>query len=434
MIRTIFFYAVFLFFNSAYAEDDSLVLPEPLSFQAALDFADKQYHYSFNQSQSTIALVRAGYLESTSQNDIEVSLKGYVRNVGVSDLGDNSKDFDRKISVIAKKNLYDFGLTSDKEKWLESLIIVNEASSLVKKEQYLNQVLKAYFDVLKADNTFLFNNENMSIAFVQFDKAKQKLEFGLTSDLDILKAQSHYEKVRQQRYLSESQQRFTRQVLSELLGASTLPDQLETPNIKLHRKIIGDVNQIIDLALLNSESIKLQQAKLNSAMLGIALASSSNTASIDAVLEVSDYEYSSPTRDKWRAGINFNFPLYSGDRVNSAVQSAKAKYQLAAADMQQASSLLRLKILSLWQVIEQKTVELEGAKIQQEYRDLYLEQSRANYELDYQSDLGDSMVQFSHSRAERLSTGFDLELAWYELILLVGNHNSDKLLKIAENN
>ncbi len=425
-----FFSFIFLSlsFNAAYSLEEDKILPEPLSFQSALEFAAYNYHYSFLNAKAAIELVRANDSINSANNDLDINLKGYVRQAGISALADKFKDKDHKISLVVKKSLYDFGLSASKEKQFDTLIRVKEAELELKKEEYINDVIEAYFQVLRADNQYLADNENMSIAYIRFNRAQENAEFGLTSDLDILEAQSNYEQVRQQRYFSEDQQRFTRQVLAELLGSSTLPDQLETPNINTRRIIIDDVSKLIDLALKNSKNIQLKYLKLDASKQGLNIASSVISPNIDVEFQLNDYKYDTPTRDEWRASINFNIPLYSGDRSTSASQSASAKYHSTLSELQQAQSSLRIKVLKLWQRIKQKTVEFQGAKIKQEYRDLYLEQSRANYELEYKSDLGDSMVQFSRSRAERFSIEFDLEIAWRELISLVGNKNINKIL------
>lgn len=419
------------FISNAYAADvteKGLELPEPLSFNAALTFAEKQYHYSFQLNNSAIKVAEAKSLAQQSSDDLSVDLKGYLRKVGVSEVGDPENDNDSKVSLIAKKKLYDFGLTDKQNKFNNIAVLIKRLEFELKKEQYLLKVIEAYFNVLKADNEYLTHNENMSIAFIRFNRAQEHQELGITSDLDILKAQSNYELVRQQRYLSESKQRFTRQVLSELLGSSNLPDQLEIPVFN-EQNIIDDVDLLIDLAFKNSKEMRWQQARLIQSQQAIKVASNTFSPVIEAELELTDYQRVSAFRDDWRASINFNIPLYAGDKKNSGVKLAQANHQQSLANIKQTESNIRLKVLELWQTIKQKTLELEGAKIKQEYRDLYLEQSRANYELEYKSDLGDSMVQFSKSRAERYQIEFDLESAWRQLTQLVGHNNQSQLIK-----
>ena len=81
---------------------------------------------------------------------------------------------------------------------------------------------------------------------------------------------------------------------------------------------------------------------------------------------------------------------------------------------------LRLEVLELWQLLQQLKLEIRGKTIEQGYRDRYLDRSRAEYELEFRTDLGDSMVLFSRSSAERLQTLYAFELAYQRLSALVG--------------
>ncbi len=83
-------------------------------------------------------------------------------------------------------------------------------------------------------------------------------------------------------------------------------------------------------------------------------------------------------------------------------------------------SKLRLEVLELWQKIQQLDFEIESAAVEQDFRDAYLDRSRAEYELEFKTDLGDSMVLYTRSNAERLRKLYAYELAYRRLGALVG--------------
>ena len=62
----------------------------------------------------------------------------------------------------------------------------------------------------------------------------------------------------------------------------------------------------------------------------------------------------------------------------------------------------------------------KGYKTQFEYRNLYLEKSRVNYELDRQSDLGDAMVQLSRAEYELEKNSYEFVITYEILNLIVG--------------
>jgi len=51
---------------------------------------------------------------------------------------------------------------------------------------------------------------------------------------------------------------------------------------------------------------------------------------------------------------------------------------------------------------------------------MYLDKSRAEYELEFSTDLGDAMVQFSDSRMKVFQVYFEIEMAWLKLTKLLG--------------
>ncbi len=58
--------------------------------------------------------------------------------------------------------------------------------------------------------------------------------------------------------------------------------------------------------------------------------------------------------------------------------------------------------------------------MERDYRHRYLDRSRPQYELEFKTDLGDSMVLFSRSNTERLRSLYAFEHAYQRLAALVG--------------
>lgn len=404
------------------------VLPSPLTLSAALAQAENPRHFELQIINHDLDELSALSSAQLAADDVTVNLEGRISKVGVSDLGDPDDDNDSAVSLFLRKPLYDFG-SSDQS---EHLIKLQIGTKLLGKKLLIQQrklrILEKYYAVLNADNEFLRHNESLAIGFIRFDRARENTELGLSSELEVLRLQSLYEVIRQQRYNAENQQRLTRTILSEELGFPQQPvDELEVPKIQLDRPIIDDVDELIEQAFKNSIALKITQNKIASALQSIAVADSKDSAKLDLELEVSDYVRGSSRRDDWRATIYFDFPLYSGNRSDSSVQRARAIHARTIGQFEQEKSRLRLEVLELWQNIRQQTLVVQGALIDLDYRDLNLDKSRAEYELEFQTDLGDSMVNFSNSRANRFQAEYALSLVWYKLEALVGKSYLDKM-------
>ena len=102
--------------------------------------------------------------------------------------------------------------------------------------------------------------------------------------------------------------------------------------------------------------------------------------------------------------------------------------------MQQVRSQIRIDVLTLWQSIRQNTLRLGGELLDQEYRDMALDRSRTEYQLEFKADLGDAMVDYSNSRMKAYQARFALEMAWIKLEKLLGKAYLDNMQNTGNNN
>jgi len=407
---------------------EPLALPEPLTLQAALTFASKPDHYQLQSAEQKIqqALAEAGY--AASDNDVSISVNGRLRKAGVSSVGAGANDNDSLVSLFVRKPLFDFGKTTTRN----SLARLNSELKQLEKDYLIEQrtlsIAQKYFDVLNADNEFLRHNEELAIGYIRFDRARENKELGLTSDLEVLERQVVYEKIRQNRYNSENMQRLTRILLAEELGfPDTPPSELSVPELISTRVISDDVDMLVQQAFKHSLMLKIQLKKHQISMKAIESAHHTSRPQLDVELEISDYTREGLYRDDWRATLYFDIPLYAGSAGKTATDIAKAKQNQALSDLHRTRSEIRISVLHLWQTIRQNELRLGGELINQEFRDMTLDRSRAEYDLEFNTDLGDSMVQFSDSRMKAYKARFALEMAWRKLQVLLGDEFINKM-------
>jgi outer membrane protein TolC len=390
-------------------------LPEPLTLQAALDTAANSTHFELLAVDQRLEVVKAEMGIEQGNNDFSLDLTGRIREVGLSDEafeGDESDD--SAASLILSKPLYDFGLQDSLENKLDLQLKALEYQKRLVIERRRLQIMEKYFAVLNADNNFITENEALAIGFIRYDNALQDQELGLVPEIEVLRLQSAYEVTRQRRSLAMQQQRLTRAILAEAMGyPDQLSSDLEIPVIDTGRGLPDDLTTLVDRALQFSLEAQVVQANTQAAQAGIGIAAATDNPSLGLELEASSYQRESRLRDDWRASLYIEIPLYSSSPAGE-INLAKAHYNQALANQQQLQSHLRLEVLKLWQQIQQLRLELQGKAIEQDYR------SRAEYELEFKTDLGDSMVLYSRSNTERLQSLYAFELAYQRLSTLVG--------------
>ena len=403
-------------------------LSEPLTLAAALGTAHNEAHYDLVAIDQRLQAVRAELGIEQGDNGFSLDLIGRIRQVGLSEVarsiddedGVDDNGNDNAASLILSRPLYDFGLLDSRENQFALQLQALEYQKRLLIEQRRLEIMEKYFAVLNADNHFISENESLAMGFIHYDNAVQDQELGLVAEIEVLRLQAEYEVIRQQRYLAEHQQRLTRAMLAEAMGyPEALPSELEVPEINPDRILPDDFDALVSQALVYSLEALAAQANSQAAQAAIGIAAATDNPSLDLQLEVSSYERDSRLRDDWRAGLYLEIPLYSGSSP-ARLDLAKAKHRQALANQQQVQSHLRLEILGLWQKIQQLKLIIQGRSIEQDYRDKYLDRSRAEYELEFKTDLGDSMVLYSRSSSERLQALYAFELAYQRLTALVG--------------
>jgi outer membrane protein TolC len=399
-------------------------LPDPLPLQTALQSAQNPRHFELVEIEQRLQALSAELGIDRGQQDFRLDLTGRIRQVGLNEEAQQVDDDggDSAASLILTKPLYDFGLQNSRESSFNLQLQALEQQKLLLVQRRRLDILEKYFDVLNADNRFLAENEALAIGYIRYDNAVQDQELGAAAEVDVLRLQSEYEVIRRKRLLAQQQQRLARSILAEAMGyPGQLASDLEIPSIDTGRKISGDVGALVEQALNHSLEARVAQANTLAAQAAIKTAETTDGPSLGLELELSAYERVTRTRDDWRAGLYFEIPLYRGSS-SARVSQASAHYQQALAQQEQLQSNLRIEVLRLWQQLQQLQLEIEGRFVERDYRELELDRSRAEYELEFKTDLGDSMVSYSRTNAERLRAIYAYELAYQRLAALVGEN------------
>lgn len=412
----------FCLFNLSVAQADSAFkLPDPLSLQQAMQMANDMQHYQIIEAQADMegALSRLEQAESAMGFRAQLELEAaYIEPSRIA--LDQSKN-DGRVSLRLIKPIYDFA--GSDEKVLAASI---EQAALQQHMQYIIlqrkiDIAKQFFEVILADLKYAWDNEAMAIAFVQFDAAKDRYALAQLSDVDMLESENDYMTILHERSLSEMSQRHSRAVLAELLNTpSQLPSDLNRPVLKDLVSGLPEYSVLLDTIMQKNPLIKLNEKQLEAANQRVVAESQQLNPRLDAELEVSEYARLQGSSDEWRAQINLVIPLYENASIKSAIAKARADWLKQRAVLLNIKIQTRQQVLSLWQSINVLSKRREQLKTSQEFWELNLDKSRALYEMEVKTDLGNSMVAISELQYKQAKNEFELALAWMQLRLLAG--------------
>lgn len=395
-------------------------LPQPLTLEQALSYVE-ELHPAMQMAHAEQLAAEARQQESEAEDDLSISLEARARWVQPPTSFSDEPVEDHKGSLFVRKSLYDFGRSSNLQQAARSEAQAMAMQYQSQRDQHRLDIMRAFFDVLLADQENFRDDEAMAVAYIALDRLRNRLELGQSSDIEVLQQESVYQGVRYRVLESESRQRITRSQLANLLNRpGELPAELATPAFDYTDRPLPEYEQLLNLAQLHNPTLKSLQLALEAAQRRVESERSERMPRLDGELEASSYSRELGGNDKWRAGVTLSVPIYNGNRVDSAIAVAQAEVMRLRGELTQGRQELRQALLQSW--FELQRLELKGEQAQSElnYRELYLDRSRANYEMEVTADLGDAMVRLSDAQLALIKNDFNTALAWEQLRALVG--------------
>ena len=401
------------------AEDESS--PEVLTLERALEQASGD-HPDLQIARAEVERARAEQLSVDAFTGLESQLTGQLRWIDPPDIAYDQDQGDHKLSLFANKRLYDFGYTASLEEAAEAGIASKEYLYNHALNEHRIAIMAAYFDVLLADIRATRDQEEMTVAYLAFDKAKDRHELGMLSEIDLLELQSNSQAklvtYRRSSYLQQT----TRHNLANILNAPGNPEsELETPELGSNdRKIPDDVAEWVGIAEKQNPLILALKAKISAANKRLASARGVTNPVLSGQVEISRYAREAGSYDNWRAGVTLDIPLSTSGKSEALAATSRAEVLKAKAELEQQRRNIGQKLLESWNELKTLQVERNSAEALMDYRDLYLDRSRAIYQMEVKADLGDAEAKIMDARFKIMQNKFAIALVWAKVEAMLG--------------
>lgn len=402
------------------AESQPEPLPEPLTLEYALGLADAPHpHLLAAVAERDAALARRDLAAST-----------YGINAGVNAEATWSEPAERafdqsyndsQAGVYVRKRLYDFGRTRGLVAAAEAQLTGQELRFADARLQRGLDILDSYLNVLLADLRFRVHDEAMAIAYVRLDRANDRHELGQISDIDRFEADTLYQETRSARFLAQAAQRTARVRLAEALNRpGQLSGTLAEPDLGIADREPPELETLIAEVLQDSPRVLSLRAETEAARERIQAARALERPILSGRAEANEYQRQTGDTYPWAVGLQVEVPLFTGGRGAAERAQARAELARSEAELARAQQELRQTVQSLWEEIRVLRASRDETRTREEYRELYLDRSRSLYELEVNSDLGDSMVRSSEARLRQAELDYRLLLNWGRLNVLRG--------------
>ena len=212
-----------------------------LQKQCSVDLID-QKHPDLRYANADLQSANSNLQEALSNNDLTVSLKVDARWIEPSTLALNQNKEDHKLGFYVNKTLYDFGRSSARFDAVSQQVLSQSLQYLNMRQRHYLRVMKSYFDVVLADLQFYRYNEEMAVAYIQFDRMQTRQKLGQFTETDVAEKEVEYQRVRRLRTHSQNQQRVTRSILAQALNKpNNLPSTVSKPELDVISRKLPEI-------------------------------------------------------------------------------------------------------------------------------------------------------------------------------------------------
>jgi len=406
MTRTAFVFFLVTLCATAGAESGD-VLPEPLTLEDALRLSRGEVPQLL-RAQAVQDAAQADQLAAESVGALQLTARGRLRVVEPSYKSPDDDHNDSSASLALRKRLHDFGYSDALKMSAGKAIEAGQWQQLHAAQQAHLEVMRAFFDVLLVDLENARDTEAMSIAFIAADRARDRNELGKMSDIEMLQLESEYQEVRRQQLASGSRQLLARSRLALAMGRpGELVSNLVTPKIVLPEKDPDDYQAFWEKVQQHNPELKVLRAERLAAREKLAAARAAHGPVLSAEIDAAVYNRNTASTHPLAAGLVLEMPILDGGRRDAGVARAQSAVSLADAALREGRLRLEQQARELWAARRILRADLQAFYALQDYRDLYLDRSRALYELEVKADLGDAMTQISEVRLKLSGVLFD---------------------------
>lgn len=395
-------------------------LPEPLSLEDALAFARPDLP-AIEMALAAREASAADLAEAESLSGVRLSAIGRLSAIRPSYRAYDRSNNDSSFRIALTKRLYDFGYSEALE---ESARLAGDGSEwrhLRARQRAHLEIMRSFYDVILADLQFARDNEAMAGAFIDADRARDRHELKRLSDVTLLELEAAYQEALRARSESEALQRAARSRLAIAMGRpNDLVSELVHPQAPDTQVPLPEYEDLLAEVMRDNPELKALRAGVESAEAGVEAARMGHGPVLSGELDASVYNRTTNSTHPLAAGLVLEVPLLTGGAKDAAIAQARAELRSSRAKLTATEHALRQKVLDLWLGMGTLRRQLEALQVRGDYRELYLDRSRALYELEVKTDLGDAMTEISAVRLDVAYAEFEWMAAQAELAALSG--------------
>jgi outer membrane protein TolC len=336
-------------------------------------------------------------------------------------------------AVTARQRIYDFGKTNralEKRKLEKSEAQRRLARGL---QVLQHDVAARYYDYLLSVQAVDALMQTNAIAYVEYDKAREKNEVGLVAQRKVSGLYAVYrgEKLKLERAKKEMEMKLA--ALQELIG-SPIGDyfDVEPPSGQPPRFTLPEEAGVFKIAVNSRPETRELDDKIAALRAEIGETRSSQYPLIEGVAEVGDSDRRLVSRNKWEVGIRAKMDIFDGFTRRSKEEELTARATALVFEKETLERKIRMEIKSSLAELSLADVKIELAKAGVTAAQDNLDFARTQYELNLLTELGDALSRYAEAKVEWLRANYGIRMELERLNLVTGGVEAVKIVKTGE--
>jgi len=317
--------------------------------------------------------------------------------------------------------LYDFGRTGASVDRADANAAFSRENAATTREDVAFVATVAFYNVLRAEKTVEFQQENLRQQEALFRQASAFYEAGVRAKIDVVRAEANLYDARAQLSQAENGLRVARVTLLQRIGVDgpadfrlsgalpvlSLPGTLEDWVAEAERNR-PELRALVEKERAATESLRLAKAGYLPFLVGSA-----------------GYGYGSeevPLQQNYGLAVTLNYPLFSGFQTREQTKEALATISSTQYEFIETKRRVRLQVEVSAYSVQEAQERLSARKKQRDASEENLRLATARYEVGAGDiiEMTDAQAQMVRSETDTINTAFDFAVSHASLLRAMG--------------
>lgn len=317
--------------------------------------------------------------------------------------------------------LYDFGRTGASVDRADALAAASRENAVTTREDVAFSATVAFYNVLRAEKTLEFQQENLRQQESLYRQASAFYESGVRAKIDVVRAEANLYDARAQLSQAENGLRVARITLLQRIGVDG-PADFRLSGALPEFSLPGTLQDWIAEAERNRPELRALVEKERAATESLRLA---KAGYLPFLAGSAGYGYGAeevPLQQNYGLAVTLNYPLFSGFQSREQTKEALATISSTQYEFIETKRRVRLQVEVSAFSVQEAQERLSARKKQRDASEENLRLATARYEVGAGDiiEMTDAQAQMVRSQTDTINTAFDFAVSHASLLRAMG--------------